>query len=245
MYSTSDSNVTIDDEYPPTFIGGYDVIGLCTGIEKYSDAYLRGPDGIYIGIKTDWVNNEKHVYKLDKKLVSIDTSTFTYLGSYTAEVNFIAMGTSYAKDKYKVYSDCGKELENASPESFTVLDYGYARDGTNIWYLGEPLVIVTDETMWETQEVVVDYTTFQLLDSPVGAYAKDKNHVFSEGVVIEGADPATFTTVFDIEESLETYGKDANHVYYGTRLIDGAIPENCIPEHIDGCEPSRWKEGLG
>ncbi len=64
-------------------------------------------------------------------------------------------------------------------------------------------------------------------DGPVAyAYAKDKNAVYFEGVLIENADPITFVAVSEKSGAWQhPYGKDTHNVYFKNMSIKGADPK--------------------
>lgn len=58
-------------------------------------------------------------------------------------------------------------------------------------------------------------------------YAKDNDHVYLEGRMIEGADPATFELLGDVSNRPGfRYGKDAKHVFLAWYRINGADPQS-------------------
>lgn len=67
----------------------------------------------------------------------------------------------------------------------------------------------------------VDAGTFEPLNCP---YARDKDRVYSFGIVLQGADPSTIKT-FGSCYGVVFYALDASRVYYEGKPIDGADPE--------------------
>lgn len=101
------------------------------------------------------------------------------------------------------------------PPSTVTNNGGYYIRRTKVFYLGG-----FPSTAFEIEEA--DVKTFQIIDSE---YAKDKSHVYFNGVVIPDSDPATF-------EILETwFSRDKNHVYVSGQIFTND-PANF--EHVDG-----------
>lgn len=53
------------------------------------------------------------------------------------------------------------------------------------------------------------------------SHARDKNHIYSYGKILEGPDRASFGVFLD-----STYTKDKAHVYYSHKIMEGADPES-------------------
>ena len=69
-----------------------------------------------------------------------------------------------------------------------------------------------------------DVATFEI-NTLWPSYARDKNHVYILGKVIEGADPKTFIPVCGFSPGTAStcgFSKDADHVYWYTKPITGA-----------------------
>jgi DKNYY family len=92
-------------------------------------------------------------------------------------------------------------LPGADPNTFIAIDYEYGKDSTHVWLLGGSGA--DDEGGLTPGQIIgADPATFAPLPDWYGGYesegfsnlyAKDKNHVYVDGTVIDGADPATFT----------------------------------------------------
>lgn len=101
------------------------------------------------------------------------------------------------------------------PPSTVTSNGGYYIRRTKVFYLGG-----FPSTAFEIEGA--DVGSFQVIDSE---YAKDKSHVYFNGVVIPDSDPATF-------EILETwFSRDKNHVYVSGQIFTND-PANF--EHVDG-----------
>ncbi len=76
----------------------------------------------------------------------------------------------------------GKLAAGIDPASFEILNYDYAKDKNNAYYISiekDGLAAISS----------ADPASFKILDS---GYAKDKNYVYFEGSILEGADPDNF-----------------------------------------------------
>jgi hypothetical protein len=89
---------------------------------------------------------------------------------------------------------------------------GYQQSGGGYTY------VTIDEGQGRVEHVIpgVDSATFKIINQ--GGYASDAGQVYYQGRPIDGADPATFSTLSAL------YGVDAAHVYYQDSLIPGADP---------------------
>ncbi|MGB1217655.1 MAG: DKNYY domain-containing protein, partial [Saprospiraceae bacterium] len=71
-----------------------------------------------------------------------------------------------------------------------------------------------------TTEMDVDNKTFEVLSNR--NFAKDKNHVYYRGNIIEGADGASLELA-ENDYSIK-YGRDKNHLYFNREKIENADP---------------------
>lgn len=78
-------------------------------------------------------------------------------------------------------------------------------------------VVINEAVGREVRKMDADKATFEILD--VEGYARDKNHVYRSGLVVEGLDGATFEFV-----SGEQYYKDKDAVYLYGKTIPDADP---------------------
>ncbi len=130
----------------------------------------------------------------DGRKTAIDASTFTMLGNgYQKDAKGIyyryepisavreeAAPSGQPADVLQIQTATGGELAgNVDVGTFMMLDSGYAKDASAVYYNGKR---VPD----------ANARAFRTLPSTPG-YAKDKNHIFYKGQkVFPGADPATF-----------------------------------------------------
>jgi hypothetical protein len=126
--------------------------------------------------------------------------------------SFEHVGGLFWKDRYSAYY-AAQPIPGSDPDSFRTLRYGYwSRDEYNVYVGTDPVnprdldsfrqiseQWARDDTWFYAQNYgkyqpfeELDLATFQILQ---GAWAKDCCRVFWLGNVVEGADPATFTTI--------------------------------------------------
>ena len=144
--------------------------------------------------------------------------------------SFQDLGGGYARDSQAVYGKRRKLTERAA--QFRLLEAGYATDGENYFF----------------GEVVIEDHGFELL---AYGYARTRDRVFHNGVVLAGADPRTFAMVpngygyarsadsvyrhgvklagmdaatFEIKWPANSTSRDKDRVYYQDRPIRGADP---------------------
>lgn len=149
------------------------------------------------------VSAEGIVYARDSRNV------FTYngdvlTGADPATFRFVPMfnGYSLAVDKHYVYFQ-HRPLQNIDGQTFTKLSDIYFKDKTAVWMLS-----LGKDVQWITIPEA-DVATFKSLKK---WYAKDKNHVYYERNIVEGADPATFKEMENGE------GQDKNNTYQSGKL---------------------------
>jgi hypothetical protein len=98
-----------------------------------------------------------------------------------------------------VYNSSCYPFIGADPATFVALDDNYSKDKTHVWYDGSP---AANMLLAPKQIQGADPATFTLIPDPYGAegytavFTKDKNHVYNYSLILEGANPATFTPTF-------------------------------------------------
>lgn len=106
-----------------------------------------------------------------------------------------------------------EKMNDAAPLE-KIDDYGvYLRQGTRI-------LLHDGATNQNIKIDGVDAGTFEPLNCP---YARDKDRVYSFGIVLQGADPSTIKT-FGSCYGVVFYTLDASRVYYEGKPIEGADP---------------------
>lgn len=93
-------------------------------------------------------------------------------------------------------------------ESFEKINDVYYKDKNGIYYISDIQVHKIN---------IADLGTFIVLNQ--NDYAKDKNHAYYDGKIIESADPQSFEFING------KYTKDKNHVFYYDEIIFGANPK--------------------
>ncbi|WP_165251315.1 DKNYY domain-containing protein [Paludisphaera soli] len=84
---------------------------------------------------------------------------------------------------------------------------GYTKSGGEWSY-----VILNESVGREVRKVDADVATFRVLEDP--KYARDKNHVYRSGLVLEGFDGGSFEFLPGCN-----YARDRNHVYYRDSIV--------------------------
>lgn len=107
----------------------------------------------------------------------------------------------YARDERNIY--LAADRLNTNPASFQLLDKGYARDESSVWYHTSPSKLAE-----------ADSRTFQVYSETF--YAHDISRVFYEGRVVSGARAASFIPL------RAWFGKDDAQVYYSGVPVAGA-----------------------
>ena len=147
---------------------------------------------ISFGFSGIYGKDKNHVY-LEGYLVSgADPSSFKLLEDLH----------QYAKDDRHLYA--GIKKIGDYPDSFEYLGAGFAKDKIHAFKQGN---IIPD----------ADGSTFELMDEK-GHWAKDHQHVFSFGKLMEGSHSATF---HHLEHN---FYADKNQVYHGSRKIENVHP---------------------
>lgn len=179
---------------------------------------IEGADfATFEAINREYGRDRARVYHRQYPIEGADPASFKHVGGL------------FWKDKRTAYY-AAKPIPGSDPETFRTLRYSYwSRDKDNV-YVGTDPVNPRDiasfrqiSEQWARDDVwfyaqnsgkyqpfeELDLATFKILD---GAWAKDCCRVFWLGNVVEGADPATFTTINQFR------GQDQAWVYLmGTR----------------------------
>ncbi|MDX9970840.1 MAG: DKNYY domain-containing protein [Candidatus Gracilibacteria bacterium] len=152
------------------------------------------------------LKDKDHVFVNDDFVFGADPDSFEYLGE------------RYWKDKNNVYIN-GVILEGADSLSFEKLNYLYSRDINNVYF-----------NIWNENGFIldeVDVASFEVLED---GYAKDKNNIYFEGVIVIGADVASFEVLSEQNStSCYMYAMDKNYIYKEGSVFEGAVLEH-LPE---------------
>ena len=147
--------------------------------------YFKDKNGVYFSNVAGQINANT------SKIAGADIDSFEVLDSYLM-----------AEDKNHVYRQ-GKIINGANPNTFEVLGGGYFKDNINVY----------TEIGGFKQLPRRDGCSFELIDFTNEiqwlGYSKDKNNVYYQSVVVEGADPTTFRVEVDraFDKNYEYKGK--------------------------------------
>lgn len=125
----------------------------------------------------------------------------------------------FIKDKNGVYKysygDTAQKLNGIDPKTVEVFNKFYLKDKNGVYKYYFTYITVNDKEL--KKEPNFDAKTFEIVD-PDGRYVKDKNNVYCDGEIINGADPATFEM---LKKGNINYTKDKNNIYYWKTKIEG------------------------
>lgn len=165
-----------------------------------------------------WAKDVNNIYFAGEIIEEIGLDSFVILDEfYVKDKNYVyKTGTDPDSREFKVF-----KIENADPDSFKVIKRGLAKD-KNYVYADISIIKYIDPRTFEdlTGKYYKDKNHIYYYDLDYGAsgefncrncriieevdmesfevisefgYAKDKNHVYKEGEILEGEDPKTFT----------------------------------------------------
>ena len=201
--------------------------------KKHRIQQLEGADAAtFVSLGYGYAKDKSQAWSKNRAFKVADISSLTVLNDHFVRDNIHAYADGapiagsdgktfeliedpYAKDAlhyYYVltYSDGGYEVKTISCQygSFQVLDYQFAKDANNAFYLGKKIN-------------GADPAGFELLGN---GYSKDAQHVFFESGQVAGADPQTFVLFKENENSLGTtvYARDKNGIYINEKAFAGA-----------------------
>ncbi len=133
---------------------------------------------------------------------------YSYIGNqiiHGADIKSFRIGNSsetppYSFDKNHVYNN-DTVIENADPNTFTILDRTITKDTTHVWVNG----ILLEEAR---------PASFRALNTN---FNTDDTHIYFMSIKMKDVDPQTFTVFGD-----SFYAKDKNHIYYQSEIIPDA-----------------------
>ena len=171
------------------------------------------------GYATDGI----YVYLNDNVISGAQASSFRMVGD-----------TDYAVDNWSVYYG-GTLIPGQSSEDFKVLhDTVYAKGSENAYYAGKviPMADVSSFTALDSifakdsSEVYADGSPISadpasfMSSSPNSGYGQDTQHVYYDGTVVSGADPASFMVESGYLGSTISYdAKDKKHYYNAGEVV--------------------------
>jgi len=180
-------------------------------------------------------------FSLEEK--SIDPNDYHFIVEDTRSFEYIDW--IFARDKFKIYSRYPiMGIDQIDPSSFEVMDDFFIADKNGLYYLEEipfshttikhipdidvdNVVVLGDYYFkyknsyyykWRKMESDIDEDSFETI---VEGVAKDKNNIFNQGHVIDGADRESLTFVKYDNRAAGGYVQDKYHIY----RIDGDILE--------------------
>ncbi len=207
--------------------------------------YLYGQGIAYKGVRPDSFEIISHTISRDIKnayyrMKIINGADPKSIEPVPPPEQKVSGGEIYSKDKNNVFYKTSK-LPNSDPGSFEIID--------SYWSIGKD----KNQVYNKKKVLEIDSDSFTMLSS---SYFKDKNHVFFDDDIIEGAHAPSFVIIdedFDVakdknfiyseEERYEDidvktfkqleglYSKDKYGVYYIFERIEGADPET-----FESCE---------
>lgn len=180
----------------------FKVLEKCACAEVYCGYYAGDKNSVY-------VNYNSHK--------DIDVASFKYLGSFWSKTSMPGL-QSFAKDKNKVYLGCGDPIDGADTNSFTLLDYGYAKDKDKVYYLWGPLR-ETDAKTFESIKV------------------SDEDLK----IIFKIQDDSYYSIHL---ENLQSFAKDKNYLYYDGKIIKDTDVNLCKERGLVACLPNGWLEKL-
>lgn len=158
----------------------------------------------------NWLGHDsKHAYYLDRLVPGVDVASLKVVRK------------PLFRDKNDYYYE-DSPMNVADVESFKVIKWVYdsfwAKDSKYAYY--------------NTTRIEADLATFKVESFEL---AKDKSHVYHFGVLVQGADPATFECI-----KKSTYYRDKNHIWCGSELMKDADYETF---EVDGLNDAHDKNG--
>lgn len=238
-YLTKRSTITrIKDADPATFIS------LGDGYSGYAKDHQRGyfqgdgfavEDVATLEILTGYfLKDKQRVYHGKVPIKGSDPASFRILNDH------------YAQDTAQVYfynypNEGGVVLLPALSRSFSLLEYPYSKDESDVFYVNAKMQGVESATFtvlgnnyskyktsvfFENKKIEdADAATFMIMPEHENTtqylyFARDTSSVFWEDRKVKGANPNTFKAL-DFG-----YGTDDKHVYYHTTIVKDADPQS-------------------
>lgn len=195
-----------------------------------------------VGFRRIQMDADARTFKVDKEYSAygIDKNRAYYFGKPILESDgesFKILDGSYQKDKNHVYYK-NNIIPSADPQTFIDAPWDstgheplcFAKDKNDFYYCGNPIGVSNRKSfkqwyvngyLWGVDSCycyfrnqkcrIKGYDKFKVLSS--GLYAKDDEHVFYLGNIVEGADPQSFyeTEIFR--------GKDKNGDYNQGKVV--------------------------
>lgn len=193
-------------------------------------------------------------YFLNNHKVEVDYASFRiYKNSLVADKNFL-----YRIDYTKDDTDWGKSflevvdrvegeiqefnskyiiMNNCVYSHFDELEKNKFDQIDNITVVDESAIIVNKTLIINGKLFAsekADLSSFEMLENyDLNGYAKDKDAVYFQGIILDKADVNTFTVLGD------GYAKDRSHVFYSDFIVEGASPNSFGLDE----KQYEWKDG--
>ena len=185
---------------------------------SYNDAFGYG-----------YYKDKKAIYFGEQKITGFNANNFSLLPALSKiYYPFFKYYTATSSDVYG--GTCHGELKllrGIDGNTAVALDSFYLKDKNGVYVSNHDNACGT----FNVSKLSADANTFAVLIGNDGQantqYAKDKNSVFYQGKVIEGADPGSFQILSGygvVVADYNSYAKDKNHLYYQGAIFSGVDP---------------------
>lgn len=175
------------------------MVPLVEKIEGADPSSFSAIDNFY-----DIYTDKNNIYYSGNKLTGADRQTFEILKKAYTDCQI-----RLARDKGHVYFfwfGQTRVISGADPNTFGLLSCYYAKDAQHVYNMK---MLNKDPVMLAKANA----ESFKVLPYD---YAKDKNYVYYQGNIFDGADASTFQVI------VNNYTKDKNHVYFSGKVLSGA-----------------------
>ena len=146
--------------------------------------------------------DKNHVFSYNEKIESADVNTFQVMGNYARDKNHVYFGATILTD---VDSSSFKVFEN----------WRYFSDKSGVYYAGKGRNKIEN----------ADIDSFETLKWD---YARDKNHVYNHGQILEGFNSESFAVLTEAKgwptDEKPVYIKDKNQVRLHDQTLEEADP---------------------
>lgn len=187
---------------------------VCFSDDVEDDCYFfkRG-NNVYYGIDL----GKGEINYDEKRLKGVDLKTFKPLNMYFAKDDkYIYSCRSWVDNGYLANVKCKKDNAFDINTFENIGFYNYAKDKNNVYYFISGNIKVLLDTDQETFEVLNDWNLNFHQETSV--YAKDKNHIYFRGDILNDANPKYFRVLN------REYLRDENNCwleeYEGLKLVD-------------------------
>lgn len=165
------------------------------------------------------------IYLKDKRAVYLYTTEIKGADSKTFEL--IDEGSVSAKDKNSVY-ECG-QVVMPNQTGFKFLGDYYGKSGSSVYYLGQIIPGADASSFFP-----LGGSQILRCESTSGGYAKDKNHVYFAGKLIQRADPLTFKLSFELGIAQDKNGEYRLGIKVPNDFIKCSTNAADLPEGLAG-----------